>query len=134
MIDAPTLAGPAATPAPASEPVRVLQRCGGRHDAACPCKQRLQRRSATGSHAAVIDIPPIVEEVLASPGQPLDAMTRSEMERRFGHGFAEVRVHTDGRAAASARAVDAHAYTVGRDIAFDTGTYSPHDPHGRRLL
>lgn len=129
-----TLVGPPPSWAPPAAPLRMLQRCGGRHDSSCPCKQLLQRRSATGSHSAVTHIPTIVEDVLASPGQPLDAPTRAFMERGFGRGFADVRVHTDGRAAASARAVDAHAYTVGRDIAFDTGTYAPHDPAGRRLL
>ena len=40
-------------------------------------------------------VPPIVHEVLRSPGQPLDAATRAHMEPRFGHDFSSVRVHTD---------------------------------------
>ena len=63
-------------------------------------------------------MPPIVHEVLHSPGQPLDPATRAFMEPRFGHDFSTVRVHTDARAAASARTVNALAYTVGRDVVF----------------
>jgi hypothetical protein len=78
--------------------------------------------------------PPIVHEVLNSPGQSLDAATRTFFESRFGHDFSQVRVHTDGRAEQSARDVHAHAYTVGRDIVFGAGKFSPATHEGRRLL
>ena len=78
--------------------------------------------------------PPIVHEVLRSPGRPLDAATRAFFEPRFGVDFGATRVHTDSRAAASARAVDALAYTVGNDVVFDTGQYAPHLDSGKRLL
>src|SRR5262249_39587336 len=69
-----------------------------------------------------------------SPGLPLDDGARGSMERHFRRSFAEVRVHTDARAAASARAVDAVAYTVGRDIVFGSGHFQPDSTPGRRLL
>ncbi len=50
------------------------------------------------------------------------------MESRFGRDFSGVRVHTD------ARAVNALAYTVGRDVVFGSGQYAPHTPEGRRLI
>jgi hypothetical protein len=75
-----------------------------------------------------------VHEVLRSPGQSLDAGTRGFMEPRFGADFADVRVHSDSRAAESARAVGARAYTVGRNIAFGGGEYRPDAEGGRRLL
>jgi hypothetical protein len=56
------------------------------------------------------------------------------MESRFGHGFSHVRVHTDARAAESARAVNALAYTVGRDVVFGSGHYGPASAEGRKLL
>src|SRR5262249_5093546 len=59
---------------------------------------------------------------------------RSFMEPRFGHDFSRVRVHTDAEATASARAVDAQAYTVGRDVVFDNGRYAPQTSAGRHLL
>lgn len=56
------------------------------------------------------------------------------MESRLGHDFSRVRVHTDARAAQSARAVHAPAFTVGQDVVFGAGQYSPGTPAGRRLL
>lgn len=78
--------------------------------------------------------PPIVHEVLRSPGRHLDAATRAAMEPRFGRDFSQVRVHTDRRAAQSADAVAARAYTVGNQIAFAANQFAPHSSEGRRLL
>ncbi|MDP2782638.1 DUF4157 domain-containing protein [Devosia sp.] len=99
--------------------------------------QSLQRASLSSSGRKMAGegkIPAIVHEVLRSPGQPLDAATRAFMEPRFGHDFSSVRVHTDTKAAASARAVNALAYTVGHNVAFGTTQYEPGTAVGRRLL
>ncbi|MFL6211744.1 MAG: DUF4157 domain-containing protein [Pyrinomonadaceae bacterium] len=48
--------------------------------------------------------------------------------------FSRVRVHTDARAAESARAVNALAYAVGNDVVFGAGQYAPGTSAGRRLL
>lgn len=80
------------------------------------------------------EIPPMVQNVLQSSGQPLDAAIRTSLEPRFGHDFSQVRVHTDERAAESARAVNALAYTVGQHIVFGDGHYNPAGPAGRSLL
>ena len=78
---------------------------------------------------------PLVDEVLSSGGgQPLDESTRSFMEPRFGHDFSRVRVHTDERAAESARAVNALAYTAGQDVVFGGGQYEPGTNEGKKLL
>lgn len=77
--------------------------------------------------------PSIVHDVLRSPGRPLDSATRNFMEPRFGQDFSGVRVHSDARAAESARAVNALAYTVGSDIVFDQGQLAA-NPAGNRLL
>jgi Domain of unknown function (DUF4157) len=105
----------------------------------CSCAEREKscdactlHRSATSSHTPAV--PSIVHDVLRSPGVPLDAATRAFMEPRFGHDFSGVRVHSDGRAAESARAVSAVAYTVGHHIAFDAGEYQPGTESGRRVL
>ncbi|GAB4205457.1 MAG: hypothetical protein OHK0022_31570 [Roseiflexaceae bacterium] len=78
--------------------------------------------------------PPIVHEVLSTPGQPLDGQTRAAMEPRFGHDFSQVRVHTGSQAAESARAVNALAYTVGRNVVFAGGQYAPGTRTGQQLL
>src|SRR5919199_2087942 len=83
--------------------------------------------SSTGQNQSS-EVPPIVDEVLRSPGQPLDTDTRTFMESRFGYDFSQIQIHTDAKAAESAKAINALAYTVGRDIVFRTGIYSPKDP------
>jgi hypothetical protein len=67
-------------------------------------------------------------------GDPLPAPVRGQMEARFERSFADVRVHTGERAAGSAAALAARAYTVGRDIVFGAGAYAPETPEGKRLL
>lgn len=118
----------------------VLQRkcaCGTHTTGGGECdgcgKQRLQRRAATAG-TDPSSVPPVVGEVLGSAGRPLDASARSFMEPRFGHDFSGVRVHTDGRAAESARSVNALAYTVGRNVVFGAGRYAPHTASGKMLL
>jgi hypothetical protein len=102
----------------------------------CPgCQQEEEdkiQRKEMGAGPGVA--PPIVHEVLGSPGQPLDAGTRAFMEPRFGHDFSKVRVHADAQAAESASAVGALAYTVGSNVVFGTGEFNPRSSDGRRLL
>jgi hypothetical protein len=122
-------------------PVGLLQRkcaCGGSAGLAGECaecgKKRLTMQRKPASQAEPSAAPPVVHEALRSPGQPLDAATRAFFEPRFGHDFGQVRVHTDAKAVESARATNALAYTVGRDVVFDSGHYAPHSADGRRLL
>jgi len=56
------------------------------------------------------------------------------MEPRFGCDLSKVRVHTGTRAAESARAVNALAYTSGSDVVFSPGQYQPGTSHGQKLL
>jgi hypothetical protein len=95
-------------------------------------RQMLQRYSR--DHSEISEIPPIVHEVLRSPSQPLDSFTRSFMEPRFGHDFSRVRVHTDAKAAESAQAVNALAYTVGQSVVFGESKYAPSTHAGCELL
>lgn len=78
--------------------------------------------------------PPVVHEVLRSPGQPLDAPTRAYFEPRFHRDFSGVRVHTDSLAADSARQIDAHGYTAGNDIVFAASRFAPTTQEGITLL
>ena len=74
------------------------------------------------------------EALAIGAGGPLDATTRAFMEPRFGHDFGHVRVHADSAAAAAAEALDARAFTLGRDLVFAEGEYRPHTSSGRRLI
>jgi hypothetical protein len=64
----------------------------------------------------------------------MDPGTRAFMEPRFGHDFSTVRLHADGKAAESAKAVNALAYTVGNHVVFGAGQYKPGSHEGRKLL
>jgi hypothetical protein len=64
----------------------------------------------------------------------LPGNVHSYFEPRFGRDFSPVRLHTDVGAAEAARAVNARAFTLGRDIVFGTGQYAPETDAGRRLL
>ena len=75
-----------------------------------------------------------VSDVVGGGGSALDDNTRATMEDRLGADFSDVRVHTDGAASESAKQLGAHAYTVGRDIAFQSGQYSPGTASGQRML
>lgn len=109
-------------------------------------KQGIQRKegsaaspspSAIGSmgDASGKAVPSIVSDVLSSGGgQPMESSTRQFMESRFGQDFSQVRIHTDSRAAESASAIQARAYTSGRDVVFGAGEYQPGSEGGRRLL
>ena len=92
-----------------------------------------RRRAAPGTSGS-LEAPPVVHDVLASAGQPLDAATREFFSARFGHDFANVRVHADAESAESARSVSALAYTVGSHVVFGVGQYSPGTRAGQELL
>lgn len=103
----------------ASVPARLVQRRNAAHEG-----------DGTAHSSMHADVP----AVLASSGEPLNEETRSFMEPRFGRDFGRVRVHRDARAAESAQAVNALAYTVGEHIVFNSGRYSPASQEGKRLL
>jgi hypothetical protein len=76
----------------------------------------------------------IVNDVLSSPGAALNPALQKEMEQRFSHDFSHVRVHFNSAADRSTRALDAQAYTVGRNIAFAAGRLAPETHQGRHLI
>jgi Domain of unknown function (DUF4157) len=61
-------------------------------------------------------------------------LTQSSPSARQAADFRDVRVHTDEKAAASARSVNALAYTVGANIVFASGQHQPETSTGRRLI
>jgi hypothetical protein len=75
-----------------------------------------------------------IHNVRSSVASPLDPSTREFMESHFGYDFSNVRIHTDDKAAESARAVNALAYTVANDIVFGAGQYAPKSVEGGQLL
>jgi len=96
--------------------------------------RRLQTKHVDSTESGQTVAPPIVEEAMASGGGSLPDGLRADMEQRFGHDFGRVRLRTHARAAESAAAVGARAYTVGPDVLFAAGEYAPDTHAGRRLI
>jgi hypothetical protein len=120
------------TPAPDQSLSTATQQVS-RKCAECEEEDKKVNAKADGALAQG-EAPPVVHDVLNSPGQPLDRAAREFFEPRFGHDFGDVKIHTGTSAAESAHAVNAHAYTVGNHIAFAPGRFAPDTHHGRRLL
>jgi hypothetical protein len=119
---------PAAGVSVAAAPPQTSGKC-----AACEEEKRLQTTPA-GPQAAAGEAPGIVHEVLRSPGQPLDQATRAFMEPRFGYDLSKLRAHTGAKAAESAEAIGAAAYTMGHNIVFGAGRFVPEKHEGRKLI
>jgi hypothetical protein len=117
----------------------------------CPeCEEELQRQTLPEEEpeeeetVAAKSLPGATPEIdrglktriqgLRGGGRPLPEAARSFFEPRFGHDFDAVRVHADPPSGEVARAVQARAFTVGRDIVFGAGQYQPESTEGRRLL
>ena len=75
-----------------------------------------------------------IHNILKSPGKPMDNSTRAMMEGRFGHDFRNIRIHTDANAGLSARLINAHAFTSGKNIVFAPGKFNADSKDGQRLL
>jgi len=114
--------------------------CGGGNCSKCKgghadCEHELlQMKRVDANSLGPEEAPALVHETLRQSGQPLDPAVRSYMEGRFGHDFANVRVHVGEGASASAEAMDAQAYTVGQHVVFGAGQHSPGTANGRELV
>lgn len=104
------------------------------HQALGVLPPRIQRFVGPGIGEPEGWAPKSVDRALAAPGRPLDPVLRRDMEPRFGYDFSRVRIHDNAAAHRSAQEVNADAYTVGSDIVFGAGRYSPASLQGRRLL
>ena len=76
---------------------------GGACDECGKKKRSLQRATHHSELASgnADGVPPVVHEVLRSPGQPLDTSARSFFEPRFGHDFSRVPAHISRQVAPS---------------------------------
>lgn len=67
-------------------------------------------------------------------GQPLPRKIRNFFELKFGQNLSQVQVHTGAQVSKLAQALNAKAFTFGRDIFFGNEQYFPSRMDGRRLL
>jgi LysM repeat protein len=105
-------------------PSRTGGRCGS---AALPAL-------SIAASAASMAPPEPVSDALSTPGRPVDPAARAYLEPRLGRDFRDVRIHTDAKAAQSAHALGAEAYTAGHHAVFAPGRYRPESAAGLRLL
>jgi hypothetical protein len=128
---------PTAARIPTRNPVLRRQCACGQHSPggdecqSCAEKRIASRMASTAGGEGLA--PPIVHDVLHSPGQALDEGTRQFLEPRFGRDFSAVRVHAGSHAAEAARSLDARAFTVGQSIVLGQ-EHSPVTASGLRLV
>ncbi len=67
-------------------------------------------------------------------GSGLPEGIRHYMEDSFGTSFSDVKVHTDYRSAGLNNRLNSKAFTIGQDIYFNKGYYSPNELKGKKLL
>jgi len=125
---------------PARHPIMNLQQSAGNHTV-----QRLlsspyiQRKLQVGSgdqpeqKAGSSKLESAVTN-MSGTGAPLPIGVRSFFESRLGQDLSDVRVHNDAQATDSAAAINAKAYTIGKDIVFGAGSYAPQTTEGKKLL
>ena len=98
----------------------------------------LQRAAGNASVSRLLteenEASPVKDLLASSSGQPLDRDTQALMQDRLGHDFSDVRVHAGSQATESAKSVNAHAYTVGTDIVFQSDRYTPETEPGQKML
>ncbi|MFZ0871460.1 MAG: DUF4157 domain-containing protein [Rhodanobacter sp.] len=92
------------------------------------------RQAGTAAKASPAPRVEPAAQTVKRQGEPLSNDARSYFEPRFGYDFSKLRIHADGEAARSASGIQARAYTLGRDIVFGAGEYSPSTTEGRRLI
>lgn len=125
---------------PAHGPEQIQRKCASclEEETELQRKEQVQTANSVGGAAAYqgngAHAPAAVSDVLSEAGQCLGVETRAFFEPRFGRDFTGVRVHTDPRAAHSARSIQARAYTAGPHIVFSNDEYRPQEEVGRRLL
>jgi hypothetical protein len=67
-------------------------------------------------------------------GLQLESPVRRFMDRAFAHDFSDVTIHTSSLSSEAADSLNARAFTVGNDIFFGRGMYSPSSKGGEFLL
>jgi hypothetical protein len=116
------------TPLLESVPTRDAGELGGEEE------ELIQPKSDTGAARQVTSGIARDIQSINGTGQPLPISERAFFEPRFGGDFSQVRVHNDDRAGLISRSINARAFTLGRDVVFGAGQYSPGTPVGRKLL
>ncbi|MGW6457814.1 eCIS core domain-containing protein [Streptomyces sp. NPDC055078] len=128
-------ATPGPRPAPARLDILTLQRLAGNAAVTklLTAQRHVQDETCAADSSASSDpaTPEAVQrsavsKVLSSPGRPMEASVRSEMEQRLGADFSSVRLHDDTTARTSAAELGARAYTSGEHVVIGEGGRDRH--------
>ena len=119
-IDSPQQAGP--------DDILALQRAAGNQAVA-----GLLENAPRGDGELSPAFSTAVQRMRGS-GLPLPPGLRQELESSLPGDLSRVRLHTGEQADALNRQVGARAFTIGADIFFSQGAFSPHTSEGRRTL
>jgi len=109
----------------------------------CEEEERAQRkpmtdfisRKATESSSQPVSSP--VSQAIQQEngkGNAMQGPVMDFMESRFGSDFSDVNIHTGSKATDLTAQLKAQAFTVGNDIYFNDGKYSPETDSGKHLL
>jgi hypothetical protein len=88
---------------------------------------RLMRKADDGGAGGQPGVP-------KGAGASLPSSVRAKMEPRLGADLSGVRIHTGGESAKAAQGFGARAFTVGSDVHFNAGEFSPGTKEGDKLL
>ena len=119
-----------AAPPTAARLQRACACAAGQGDCEACRKKKLQRRATRGAEAPA----PLDLARFEGGGTTLAPQWRRPLEPQFGAGFDAVRIHDDAASHAAARALHAHAFTVGQHVHFAAGRFAPQTRDGLHLL
>jgi len=120
------------------EPSFIQRKC-----AHCGAEEKAQRKplasfiqKKAGGTGNTLATQSVSNQISATQGggQTMPSTTRSFMESRFETDFSGVRIHTGDYAAQLSSELSAQAFTVGNDIYFNSGKFSPETTDGQHLL
>ena len=110
---------------------RVLDKTPRQRDRVSPVPARVMNTDEQGNLN-----PKIAETIqqMRGSGSPLPDALQKEAGAKFGRGFQNVRIHVDDKADKLSRSINARAFTIGSDIFFKNGVFSPGSSAGRETL
>ena len=97
----------------------------------------IRREISNGSSGGGVAVSTAMESQLAQAkggGRTMPDGLQNMMESGFGRNFSNVRIHTDSQAEAMNNSLSAKAFTLGNDIYFNKGQFSPNTREGQHLM
>ena len=97
-------------------------------------QMQILHRASNGSSRTVTSDTESKIQNLRGGGSPMSDSSREFFEPRFGYDFSSVKIHTGSSAADTAQSINARAYTLGNNVVFNKGEYSPETSGGKHLM